>query len=423
MGTDPRGRRWKDWTLRLGRASFGVALAFSPIACDGASGGETIRHDASYALADAGVAARFDGASPHTDAGAVHDASAAPADAANALPGVCPLPSPADAGVPVDAACGGRTLDSGACLVTLASGQDVPSAIALRGETVAWANTGSVFASTGSIVEVARTGGTPVTLATGVRAPVGVTLDDTNVYSAGAAIVRVPRTGGEPVMLYGDDNSELNYPVRAGNDVFFAASQYQFALLAVSTKGTGFTEIAGGGDIEIGGVSSSSTGIVFTEISDEEGVPGKLMSIRCGELPTNLLTDPSGLGLVRSAGEWVVFLAGLGSAAWPGGSYAVGTLESIPLAGGSPSLLASGIYAYDITTDGTWVYWSDANLNAIMKLNIASGAPIVLLPFDAVSVGSQPRALALDDDSLYWADPNDCSSGTCSGSIVKLTPR
>ena len=62
----------------------------------------------------------------------------------------------------------------------------------------------------------------------------------------------------------------------------------------------------------------------------------------------------------------------------------IGDLKSIPLAAGTPSLLASDVYADSLATDGVAVYWTDENLAAVMKLNLASGAPIALAPYNGV---------------------------------------
>jgi len=329
----------------------------------------------------------------------------------------CPLPPPStDGGTSSDAGCLGEVTDAGGCLVTLATEQDNPTGLAVRGDTVVWGNSPPT-PHDGSIVRVGTSGGTPVTLASHLYVyaydTIGVTLDDTYVYWASSGVARAPLAGGPVNTLYDDDNSDVLFPIRAGDNVYFVETQFAFGFFSVSTVGTGFTGISTY-DAEVAAASSSSTGLVYSVSSDMEGVPGRLISLPCGGTPSTLYTEPSGeLGLVASAGEVVVFIKG---------SVGTGNLVSIPLEGGTVRLLVRDVYADSLATDGASVYWTDESREAVMKLDLASGAPVALARYNGIGSIVGETALALDATSVYWTSPSACS-GTCGGAVMKLTPR
>jgi hypothetical protein len=300
------------------------------------------------------------------------DVSADAATQADA-PNTCPLPPVAVDADTSRAPCTGEIADAGACLITLATGQDRPSGLAVRGDTIVWANS-PVGLNQASIVRSSTNGGTPVTLAskiyTSLAEEVSITLDDTNVY--------------------------------------FVESQQLYGLFAISTAGTGFTQLPMPQFAEPASVAGSSTGIVYTWESDEEGTPGGLGSMPCGGSPVTLYTEPSGMmGEVASGGDVVVFVQG---------ARGVGALMAIPLEGGTARVLAPRIYADSLATDGVDVYWTDGNQRALMKLNLASGQPQALAPYWGLPAGLfGERALALDATSAYFT--------SMGGSIMKLTPR
>jgi len=88
----------------------------------------------------------------------------------------------------------------------------------------------------------------------------------------------------------------------------------------------------------------------------------------------------------------------------------------LPLDGGPFTFLGSNIRAIDIVTDGTHVYWTDVSLHAIVRLDIAAGAPEVLVSDVEAPVVHGNGWLTLDSSSVYFTEPY-------AGKVLKLTPR
>jgi hypothetical protein len=84
-----------------------------------------------------------------------------------------------------------------------------------------------------------------------------------------------------------------------------------------------------------------------------------------------------------------------------------GSVMKVPLGGGVPTAVASGLTTpTSITVDANSVYWT--NRGAVMKVPLGGGGPTAL-----ASGQSVPSGLAVDATSVYWAN-----SG--SGSVMKV---
>jgi hypothetical protein len=294
--------------------------------------------------------------------------------------------------------CAGQTLSSGACLLTLASGQQ-PSGIAIDSANVYWTNTDSTGAS--AVVKVPRTGGSPVTLATGASFR-GLTVDETNAYVDGRAITAVNLQTGATTTLFDDGNSFTQFVTRAGPRVYWADSDFRFALSSCLPDGSGRVDLAGP-STPIGGLAATPTGVVFSETSDTTGVGESLVSATFDGNKTTLIGGaPGDLGMVKVGGDVIVFNDGFR------------TLYSMPLSGGPPVFLASDAYATDLVTDGSDVYWTDGNLRAVRRLHLAAGAPEVLVSNNDTPVVYGQGFLTIDSRSVYFTD---------SGRVMELTPR
>jgi hypothetical protein len=83
-----------------------------------------------------------------------------------------------------------------------------------------------------------------------------------------------------------------------------------------------------------------------------------------------------------------------------------------PLAGGTPTTLASGGGLYFLAVDATSVYWTDNLTGTVMSIPI-DGVPDGGTPTTLASGQNQPAGMALDGKSVYWANNG-------SGTLMKV---
>jgi hypothetical protein len=135
---------------------------------------------------------------------------------------------------------------TGGSPVYLARGQARPFGIAVDDVAVYWANQGvptpdqtNNLTPTAGILSVAKSGGSPTTLAHDVTAPDAIALDPTGViWHESMAIRRVPKAGGTPMNLADSaipwTSSNL---VVSGSDVYWGADQGVWSLQSVGLEG------------------------------------------------------------------------------------------------------------------------------------------------------------------------------------------
>jgi hypothetical protein len=82
------------------------------------------------------------------------------------------------------------------------------------------------------------------------------------------------------------------------------------------------------------------------------------------------------------------------------------------------TLLASGQNFSQLAFDDVNVYWSDAVTNSILRVPVGGGEAAATL----YAIG-EPRALAVDGDSLYWADWAGGAPGAGGMASIKKAPK
>jgi hypothetical protein len=88
------------------------------------------------------------------------------------------------------------------------------------------------------------------------------------------------------------------------------------------------------------------------------------------------------------------------NAAWAKGS-GWGSVMTVPIGGGSPTVLASGLDApTGIAMTATHVYWASSSMNgAVMRVPLAGGTPT------AIATGlAMPAGIAVDAANVYWTN-------------------
>lgn len=97
-----------------------------------------------------------------------------------------------------------------------------------------------------------------------------------------------------------------------------------------------------------------------------------------------------------------------------GASMNVGTLMKMPIAGGTPTMLATGVgQVAALAIDATHAYWTTYSATAaVMKVDLGGGTPVTL-----ASDQAGPRAIAVDATHVYWATEG---ADVLSGTLMKV---
>jgi hypothetical protein len=394
-----------------------LVTSFAIAACGGASGlddGDARRSvnvsppstsgdaSADATLQDADADAGGDGTSGAVDASHANDASRAN-DAA----------STSDAS---DAAtCGpcAGTCYGARCLTVLASNQAYPVGIAVGAHGVYWANEGrpDTFYAEKGVLTVGLNGGATRLIASTPEAQYdAVVADDSSV-------VWIDK---DRIVAGPSETSAPSWPHTV------LAADARAAYLAMDAAGVYWTSYVSYAAPTAAVSRMDRDGANPRELMEGQGTPEQVL-VHNGRLTwqayDNYMT--SMFDVETSGASAHTLVSGLGSGLFPwaamGGNlywasnYVPIDLYRMSLSGGAPVVVAAPYTASGMTADDTTVYFTSDNAVYALRNGNAPEALAWKLP--------SPGAIAVDADSLYWADYGHCDATTCTGAILKLTPK
>jgi len=268
--------------------------------------------------------------------------------------------------------------DGGSAAAPVAIAQRGAHAIVFRSDSLYWTNQGSP-AGTGSVVSLPLDGGAIVTLASGQDAPGALAVDDSNVYvvAGGSSLddggvstvtlLSIPVTGGMPATLVSGLGSAGPVAVNNGVVAFVSRSTGNDggALSQISTVPTdgGAPTVLATSDRGVPSIALDGTNVYWVDSSthgvDTISIDGRIRSVPLVGGPATILADnqanPAKMVLLGSNLYW----AAAGTAAGIG-LVNNGGLYSLPVTGGTPVGLVTnrtGIGPFDLTA--TQLAWFD----------------------------------------------------------------
>jgi hypothetical protein len=319
------------------------------------------------------------------------------------------------------------------CVVKLATLTGLPSALAVDETSVYWTN-----ATAGSVMKVSKDGGTPTTLASGK----GIACDNANSLAVDATraywmsgltsvlgprpptsyLLSVPLQGGSPTTLasptvavdpwYGN---EVDGPIALDADsaYFVYASPSRVGVVAKVPLGGGAVTTIGTTDgVSPSGLAVSGDAAFWTNTGSFGSNAGVLrVPVSSGTVSNLLVAHHPGFRAIAADSSFV---------------YVVDTNETIqriPRAGGTPTILASGQPVNGaLAVDATSVYWAggEDGLSHVVSVPIGGGELTTLASGTTVS-----GAIAVDATSVYFAESSvpKALGELVTSALMKVTPK
>lgn len=294
------------------------------------------------------------------------------------------------------AGTGGQAGSGGGVQTILASGQLRPNSIAVDSTHVYWSNSGTYPDANGSIMKAPKDGGAATPLVSGLFGASAIAIDSTSVFCIvynENEIIKVPKAGGSTTVV-GTGGYSGDIAVNASYfywDRFDGSSAIMRHPVAQS--GSPFALTSGQ---EISLIEIDSTNIYWVDytagtINKMPIGGGSAAAIASGQY------YPSALAIDTANAYWKTY---------------DGLIVKGKIAGGRmPTVLASAqesLQARDsMAVDGARVYWADAgdfmqSNGRIMAIDVDGGQPI-----EIAGGQDKPMGLAVDATHVYWVNWDD----------------
>jgi len=298
-------------------------------------------------------------------------------------------------------------------LVALACSQSTPAGVTVHNGVVYWTNN----VAGGTVMSVPETGGTPTTIATNQDYPWAIAVDDNNVYwtnydngygpsvggsTTSGAVMKVALTGGTPVAL--DTGLEDPWGIAATNVYYTNAGGGRVKSVPIAG---GTPTVLASGQSGPAGIAVDGTNVYWANYTG--GTISSIAKTGTGTVKVLTSSDNAQYAVGVAVNSTTLFFT-----AAPGGTTSL--VASMPLAGSAtPIVLASGQdTSWGIVIDANNVYWTNNDVSpggAVSSVPLAGGSITKL----ATNLNN-PTSIAMDSTGLYFT--------TASGGsrVFRLTP-
>ena len=309
--------------------------------------------------------------------------------------------------------CGCNNGVCGPAPIILASGQNIPTAIATDGINVYWTDENGI-GSVNQIAVSAPSGTLPTLLAS--TGGFWIATDGKNVYWSDGSLKQIPVGGGKIITLVSGgvgaiatdgknvywtnpiNDDFLNYTTGTINQIAVSAPSGTLPIVlasrqnfpdGIATDGINVYWI-NKGTYMAGGGATPNTGTV-NQIA---------VNAPSGTLPTILASKQNSPQAVATDGINVYWSASQAAFNSDGGMIYQGTINQVTVGGGA-AILLTFINGTAITTDGKNVYWTvSGSAGTVNQIAVGVGGSIITL----ASNQAGPEAIATDDKNIYWTD-------------------